>query len=396
AFSYRRQMQEGVNGSLLQFVESMDATAPDTLRITLSVADADFLIGLADGHSKVVAPEAVALAGDLRDGPTIGSGPWILTATSETGHAFERNADYFEEGLPFLDRLNIEIIPDGPTRVAALRARIVDMTQVEPFEARELARNNPGVTLGAFKDAGAGVEVALKATAPPFDDIRVRRAAFRAMNPWGAIEQIWQGGAYVALGAPTVNADWLLGMEELEGFLNQPEAARALLLETGAALPVPVTITVGDFGGEPTAHASRIAEEMRQAGFSPAIEVVNRRVFGEEVWIGGSYQMFVGPIAPLTSPNGYLLTILHSRGRWNTTGFRDAELDALIETQAQEFDAGRRGALIREIQRRAFEGAHRFMPAASAPIWAWWPRVQGFHPNFAGSEYAHWSRVWVR
>ncbi|MCI0441071.1 MAG: ABC transporter substrate-binding protein, partial [Chloroflexi bacterium] len=33
AFSYRRQMQEGVNGSLLQFVESMDATAPDTLRI---------------------------------------------------------------------------------------------------------------------------------------------------------------------------------------------------------------------------------------------------------------------------------------------------------------------------------------------------------------------------
>ncbi len=396
AFSYRRQMQEGVNGSLLQFVESVEATGPDTLRITLSVPDADFLIGLADGHSKIVAPEAVALAGDLRNGPTIGSGPWILASTSETGHAFERNPDYFEEGLPFLDTLNIEIIPQSQTRIAALRARIVDMTQVEASDARALSSNNPGVLLTSFEDAGAGIEVALKTTAPPFDDVRARRAAFRAMNPWGAIEQIWQGGAYISLGAPPVSADWLLGRAELEGFLNQPDAARALLRETNAPLPVPVTITVGDFGGELMAHASRIAEEMRQVGFSPSIETVNRRVFGEEVWIGGGYQMFVGPIAPLTSPNGYLLAILHSQGRWNTTGYRDAELDRLIEAQAQEFDVAARGELAREIQRRAFDGAHRFMPAASAPIWAWWPRVQGFHPNFAGSEHAHWSRVWVR
>ncbi|MGH2542838.1 MAG: ABC transporter substrate-binding protein, partial [Ardenticatenaceae bacterium] len=301
-----------------------------------------------------------------------------------------------EEGLPFADGLNIEIIPDSSTREAALRTRIVDTMQMEPFDARDLQNDNPGVSFQSFESAGAGIEVAFKTTAPPFDDIRVRRAAFMAMNPWGAIEDIWQGGAYVSLGVPPVNANWLLGRDELSQYLNQPAEAQSLIRETGTAASIPVTITVGDFGGALMAHAERIAAEMRAVGFNPSIELVNRRVFGDEVWLGGNYQMFVGPIAPLTSANSYLISILHSQGRWNTTGHQDAELDALIEQQAREFDPSRRGELLREIQRRAFEGAYRFMPAASAPIWAWWPRVQNFHPNFAGSEYSHWSRMWVR
>ena len=136
-FSYQRQLDEGVNAALLQFVESIEATEPDTLRISLSVLDADFLVKLADGHSKIVAREAVEVNGDLRDGPTIGSGPWILRSTSDSSHTFESNPDYFEEDLPYASRLNIEIIPDRPTREAAFRARIVDIRQMEPFEARD-------------------------------------------------------------------------------------------------------------------------------------------------------------------------------------------------------------------------------------------------------------------
>ena len=55
----------------------------------------------------------------------------------------------------------------------------------------------------------------------------------------------------------------------------------------------------------------------------------------------------------------------------------------------------RRRELAWQIQRRVLEGAYRHMPATRTSIWAWWPRVQGFHPNFAAFEYAHWSKVWL-
>ena len=106
--------------------------------------------------------------------------------------------------------------------------------------------------------------------------------------------------------------------------------------------------------------------------------------------------MFIGPIAPTTSANGYLLPIIHSKGRWNTTGHRNDSLDALIEAQAQMFDPSERIEFIHEIQRRILKDAYRFVPATQVSIWTWWPELSNLHPNFAGFEYSHWSRVWLQ
>ena len=105
--------------------------------------------------------------------------------------------------------------------------------------------------------------------------------------------------------------------------------------------------------------------------------------------------MFVGPMAPVTSPNGYMLAVLSSGGAWNTTGHGDEALDALILAQAGEYDAEERRRLVMEIQRHVMEQAYRFMPAAAVSLWAWWPHVRGLEPNFVGSEYSHWERVWL-
>ena len=396
-YSYDRQRTPGwPNAPLLATIDGIEATEELLLRVTLSAPDADFLAALADGHSKVVAREAVELNGDLKGGPTIGTGSWILTGSqADASHTFERNAGYFEAGLPLLARLNISVIEDEKTRTAAFRTRVVDVQQMEPAEWAEFRAAQPGAPFLKFPDAGTGLEVALKTSAPPFDDARVRRAALLATDPWSAIDDIWLGSAFVSLGLVPVDAGWLLSRGELQQFFGRPGAARDLLEEAGVELPVPVQIMVGDFGQTLLSHAERIAEEMRAVGFAPELELVNRRRFGEEVWLGGDYQMFAGPIAPMATPNGYLLPVLHSQGAWNTAELRDPGLDSLIERQAGEYDPVLRAELVQLIQRRVFENAYRFMPATRISIWTWWPRVRNFHPNFAGSEYSHWSRVWV-
>ena len=397
AFSYARQREEGApNAPLLHMIEAIDAPADDLLRIKIKAADADFLGALAHGHSKIVAREAVEVSGDLRDGPTIGSGAWTLVESRpDAAHIFERNAAYFEQGAPYLDGLRIHLIADGDTAYAAFRVGSVDVHRLAPREWEDFQAQQPGAAVLEYADSGRGLEVAFKTTQPPFDDARVRRAAMLAMRPWRAIADIWAGAARVAQGTPLARADWRLPDDELRGYFGDPARATQLLAETGAALPLPVVISVGSFDEPYMLHAERIADEMRAAGFAPELDVVNRRRFGEEVWLGGRYAMFAGPTAPVASPNGYLLAALHSNGAWNTTGHSDARLDALIEAQAQEYDGDIRAELAREAQRLALERGYRFMPAAAISLWARWPRVAGFEPNFAGLEYSHWARVWI-
>ena len=396
-FSYNRQRQRGwPNAVLLAGVQQLEAPRPDEVVITLSASDADFLVALADGHTKIVAREAVEVNGDLKNGPTIGSGPWILTETRpDVWHIFESNPDYFEEGLPLVSRIIMHIITDDATRDAAFEARFLDVNQMDPAVWEQFRRRHPDVPFLIARETGEGLEVALKTSAPPFDDLRVRRAVFQAMDPWEAIESIWRGYAYVSLGFPPVENSWLLEDKELKGFFGRPALARELLEEAAGDVPVRVSIKVGDFGEMHLAHARLIAQEMKAIGFEPTLEVVNQRVFGEEVWLGGDYQMFVGPMPPVSSPNGYLIPVLHGRGRWNTADFRDDDLDALIEAQSREFDPAERKALVQQIQRRVLENAYRVTPATPVSIWAWWPTVRYFHPNFAASEYFYWARVWL-
>ena len=400
-FSYNRQRGSGwPNAPLLEAIDSMETPRPDTLRIALSFPDADFIVALADGHSKIVAREAVGVNGDLRNGPTIGSGPWVLTRTQrDVSHSFTRNPGHFEQALPYVDTLEMHIIADSATRDAAFMVGITDVHQLEPDKWDKFQRQQPGVLYLATREAGTGLEVALKTSAPPFDNPNVRRAVFESTDPWQAIQNEWSGFGFVSLGLPAIGADWVLPDAELKRFFGHPQLARELLSdsEAGTDVPVtiPVTIKVGDFGQPYLAHARRIADEMIDVGFEPTLEIVNRRVFGEDVWLGGDYQMLIGPPAPITTPNGYLFSVLHSGGRWNTTGHQDDELDRLIEAQSREYDVVRRRELIWQIQRTVLEEAYRHMPATRASIWVWWPRVQGFHPNFAAFEYVHWSKVWL-
>ena len=397
AFSYNRQRTSGwPNAPLLGAIETVETSRSDTLRIVLAFPDADFIVALADGHSKIVAREAVELSGDLKNGPTIGSGPWLLTATQQgVSHSFTRNPGYFEMALPYVDTLVMHIIADAATRDATFKVKITDVHQLEPDEWDSFQRQQPGALHLTTREAGTGLEVAMRTSVPPFDDPRVRRAVLEATDPWSAIQDEWAGFAFVSLGLPAIGADWVLPETELRQFFGHPQVARELLSDSGAGTDVPVSIKVGDFGRQYLAHAKRIAEEMKAVGFDPTIELVNRRVFGEDVWLGGDYQMLIGPPAPITTPNGYLLSVLHSGGIWNTTGHRDDELDRLIEAQSREYDFAIRRELALQIQRRVLEGAYRFMPATRASIWAWWPRVQGFNPNFAAFEYSHWSKVWL-
>ena len=396
-YSYTRQRTPDFpSAALLQGIDEIEATGTASLTVLLAVPDADFMLALADGRSKIVAPEAVASNGDLTEGPTVGTGPWILRSAGErSGHAFDRNPNYFERGLPFVDRLTVQVVPDRASLDAAFTVGSLDVHLLSPQLWTSLRKTRPDIDFTLIPNAGGGVEIGLSTVRPPFDDPRLRRAARLAMDPWRAIDEVWYGAASVGTGLPHAAPGWLLEESETSALFARPEEARELLAEVSPDAPVPVTIRVGSFGDSYLAHANLVADEMAAAGFAPTLEKIDRISYADEVWVGGDYQMFIGPPAHLATPNQYLLGVLHSRGRLNTTGHADDEIDDLIGAQADEMEPATRQRLVREIQLRVLEEAYRFMPASHSLVLASWPQVRNLHPNFALFEYSHWSRVWI-
>ncbi len=393
-FSLDRMRTPGWPGAaLLQGVASIEATDTLTVTIRLRYPDADFLLALANGQSKVVASEAVAVNGHLRQGPTIGTGPWVIKENGGEGLALEANPRYYEPGLPALQRLSILPIPDQSTRLANLLIGRIDMTPVDADGWAQLQSLGAKIPRGEFQQPGTGVLLALKTTVPPFDRLEVRQALFHAVEPWSALEVVSQGQDNIAVGIPVASTDWLLPGDEMQRYLGNPGQVDERLSRAGDQPPVAFTMTVADFGDRHLALGQEYLRMLRAAGFQATVKEVNPRVYAEDVWDGREFQAFLGPMPPVHTPNAFLLGLLHSRGRWSVTGYADGELDGMIEAQSVAEQG--RGEIILDIQRYVLERAIMFMPMTGTRLWAWQERVEGFAPNFAAAEYFHWARLRV-
>ena len=398
------------NAPLLASIGNAVALDDLTLKIELSLQDADALLALADGHVKIVAPEAVAVTGDLKDGPVIGTGPWVWQETAPgEGMEFTRNSNYFEGGLPFLDQLNVTVMRSGPLadslssieldKVAAFKAGLVDVLSVGPSEWEMVQRSGADFQSVVSRRSGAGVVLAMNSQKPNLQTAAVRQAVFQAIDPWDYLDTVWSGQGFASVGIPVRESDWLLGRSEMrQNFFADPGKARQLLLNSGQSLPIDleVTVRIERTGGENLALEERLMADLTAVGFNPELRRMNPVQFDDLVMgPARDFQLAVGAVPPTSTTNSYLFGLLHSQGQWNLAGHEDALLDSMIETQAAEFDDVARREQLVEIQRRVLDQAYLFSPVTAASRWVFSSDLKGFEPNTALSEYNFWSRTWL-
>lgn len=403
AYSLERLRTPGwPNAGLLRNIDRIEVVDTYTLNISLAAdfPDADFMVSLADGHAKVVAPEVVELRGDLKEAEVIGTGPWRWVSTREDfGTLMERNPGYFEAGLPYADELFIRVMGGSDeARLAAFATGVVDVYRLPPGQLATLEET--GVPYGSFqsRQGGTGLVLTMNTSAPPFDDLRVRKAVLLAIDPWRDLETLWEGQGYVSAGIPVKGPQWLLRDEEVRGtYLASPARGRDILegIDTGALAPF--RLDVGDLGDLHLEYGRSIAEDLRAVGFDIPAEprFLTPPEYRDKVWVQGDYKIAVGPLPPTVTTNNYLLNILHSSSALNVTRHSDGALDALIAEQATAQDPAARGELVRQIQRRVLEQAYMVATVTAGDMWVFHPKVRGFYPNTAASEYFFWSETWL-
>lgn len=402
AFSYERQRTPGwPNAPLLQNIETIEAEDQYTLKVTLDpeFPDADFMLALADGHTKVVPHEVVEANGDLMEGPVIGSEPWIwVTTEDDFGSSFVKNSNYFEGALPFPDEFITRVIKgEEETRLAAFAVGIVDVYRVPPDLQDVLDESGAEFDTFMSFQGGTGLVLTMNTSRAPFDNLQVRKAVLRALDPWDYVRTIWSDQGYVSLGIPVMTPDWLLSRDEIRGtYFADPEAAEDLLATVDPLVSLKFDLDVAFYGDFYIEQGIKIEEDLRSVGFEPTFNEINPSQYQDIVWLDKDYQIAVGQLPPSTTTNGFLFPTLHSASPLgNVVDHSNDLLDAMIVEQAVVTDPDTRKELVRGIQELLLDEAYLFSPVTGAVRWAVNPRVNGFYPNPAGSEYFYWAKTWL-
>ena len=383
----RQATTDYANSPLLSNITEFTAVGEREILIRLNSPDAEVLEKLADSHSRIVAKDMVDLNGDLRKGPTVGSGPWIASEVHADNTILTANTDYYNDQFPYLDGIHIQVIPSESVRVAGMRSKIIDLVQASHNSIADARKRFEDIEYIGIENPAAGVEIALNTNRSPMDDQAVREAIMFTLNPYPLLGR-------PSIGLPSHKSRWGI-ISEFENRFNDLDAANALITTANLKPTNSIIIKVGEFGQEYIDQATEIATGLASVGMRAEVERVSTRVFGDEVWIAGNYDIMVGAPPPISSTTAYLFAVHHSDGPWNTTGYSNPEIDRLIEAQAREYDSAKRGDLMLEIQQLILDGSHRFMATTRTTHWMLWDHVNDFEPNTPRGDTDFLTRIWL-
>jgi peptide/nickel transport system substrate-binding protein len=404
-YSYQRVIDLKFLASLLGGIQKMETPDPNTLRINLAEPNADFLVNLGASNLVIVPLEAVEVNGDLKNGPLIGTGPWMVeTADAVNGIAnLNRNPDYFLKGLPYLDRLEFRRVSDPQTLVSAFRAKQLDFigSGLSPQDTDVAYKSSPSeISKLTYYNYGASDELGFKSDAPPFDDPRVRKALVLAMDRQALIDGANSGYAVLTSGVFTPDLSWQLSADTLKPlFKRDLTEAKRLLAEAGKA-NVTFELTVPTYKAQVyVTMGEQLKAQLAEAGITANLKVLDSANYAATVTQRGEFTAYLGNNGTRLTVNADLLNRFHSKGAVAKiqTHYNNPKLDALIDQQrVLGRDPEKRRSLLEQVQRTVIED--NILVSISTPGMQdlYWNYVKDYYPNGVVSDSnAHLKSVWL-
>ena len=307
----------------------------------------------------------------------VGSGPFkFVQAEFQPGvkAVYEKNADYVPRKEPpswtsggkvvKVDRVEWITMPDAQTAVNALQSGDIDFMENLPFDLLPMLEANKDIKIDVLNKFGFQTLGRMNFLHPPFDNVKVRRAAFLAMKQKDVLDALVGNpkyqktcGAIFVCGTP-LETD--VGSETLVKGNGMAEAKK-LLAESGYDGTPIVVMAPGDVV---TLKAQPIvaAQLLREAGFKVDLQatdwqtVVTRRASQKPPKEGGWNMFFTNWVAADVS-NPVANASVSGRGK-NGGWFgwaEDAKIEELRDKFARSASADEQKKIAAEIQKQAYE-----------------------------------------
>ena len=313
-------------------------------------------------------------ASDFEKGIVIGTGPYIVKDMVTDDHlTLVPNQDYWgglTNAQPKLDELTIKTISNGDTLSAALQAGDIDAAYGMAYEAYPNFENDD-FQFSSIQTSRAFF-CCMNMTSPVIQDPAVRKAMAYGINKQGFVDTLLEGHGVVGHGAfPDGFATF--GGDKIKTEDYDPDAAAKLLEEAGWV------DTDGDGIREkdgtklvirwltyPSRQELPLLAEAAQADLKKiGMEVdinctANRREFLADMT---SFDVYASALvtAPSGDPQYFFTTSCLPGQSYNFGAYENAEVNAMMEQLATEFDTAKRGELAVQLQQKILdENAYLF------------------------------------
>lgn len=206
----------------------------------------------------------------------IGSGPFVVTGHVPEQRLFlEWNGDYYKPDLPDVDNIEIFVIPDRNTRLAAFRAGRTDFFGLNFNDGLTLDEEREVVSNGnatLFDGPGQVSALWFDTQSPPFDNELIRRAVARAID-WEVLKAAMHAKpGMLQLPVPSLYFPQWASPEDIV-LAYHPERAKQLLAEAGYPDGFETVILVPNTTEENLRAADVIAAFLAEMGIRVEIDV---------------------------------------------------------------------------------------------------------------------------
>lgn len=353
--------------SQVAFADLRRIETPSPLEVLLHFDQpAPFLLAaLADGSAQVI-PAHLYAGKDVLTNPAnrapVGTGPFLFESWERGQHLIlRRNPDYWDKGLPHLDKLVYRFVAAGAPTSVALESGSAQYSTGVPVNDVKRFRDDPRFvvrTLGTEYSANF-FGFAFNLNKPALRDRRVRQAFAYAIDRDFLVRNIWQGLADAADSPIPRGSEW--HAPELPQYAVDLAKANALLDEAGLKPgPDGVRLTLYNDVMPPASLYPRAAQFIRQClskiGIrlelrSEELATYLRRVFTDRDWdtitfgTGSDFDPVLGIQRFYTSAS-----IKPGVPFSNATHYATPEVDGLFKAAQGETDIAQRKALYNRIQ----------------------------------------------
>jgi peptide/nickel transport system substrate-binding protein len=363
------------SGNAWRLAGVTDVAAPDwrTVVLTLDAPNPSLLGHLASSQALgIFDPDGVA-DGTIDTRP-VGTGPFMITEfLPGTSLMLERNPEYWQEGLPYLDAVDIRIIGDSSVIRTSLVTGAIDWAFTVPAQAVEELDARDDVIIDSAP-AGAYYYIGVNTEVGPLADPRVRQAIAFGINRENIAMAAEFGNAEVTQDPiPSVSA-WHFGYAPFE---HDPERARQLLAEAGYPDGFEMEIMPTSFI-EPTIRAAQVIQaNLAEIGIRATIRTLEWAEWLQEQG-DGNYETYVCSWNGLVDPDDFFYAQHRTGEVFNFTGYSNPRVDELLDEArtVPEFDARRE--LYAEINQAIVDEAPYIYLYNPLEIHAYGPHVRGF------------------
>ncbi|HSE44237.1 MAG TPA: ABC transporter substrate-binding protein, partial [Gemmatimonadales bacterium] len=325
---------------------------PDKTSVVFKMkkAYAPMLSYLASPWTVVIAREAVEKWGDLTE-HAVGTGPFILRNwQKDVRFDLDANPDYWQKGLPYVDKLSYLIATDPDTSATLyidkqVDAAVLGSNQKDRAKSERSDSNYQPVPSQFWRQFRMPPTTPDAPYAKPFDNIKFREAVVRAIDKKQVLDLVYNGDGILTNGPILpIYSDWAL-KEDLAGF----DLKKAQDLKSASG--------VGDFSGEciwaTAPEADQIGEILKQQlakiNVNLDLKPMELAAYYNQTY---SYKYTFSHHVPLNNPDPdeNLSSYFGRNGRFYKHD--NAEVWNLIDKQAGELNKQARQQIVQDVQKK--------------------------------------------